>query len=195
LFGNTPIDRFFKNIYDLFRRWFEESYLDPRFAGMPHWDDPFPKADRIGDVNSPLCKFLDQSVKGDLQFTSLLAGEVSSASQIDHYGGAYINPDERAYLGNRTGIEALYLFDQAGKYHGNEYRDLWRELRLPAMAQTFSERSISIVNGIQKSAEGALPLKVESPIIEPLRGGQARNISMVALDVAPEASLSGTLPP
>jgi hypothetical protein len=63
------------------------------------------------------------------------------------------------------------------------------------MAQTFSERSISIVNGIQKSAEGALPLKVESPIIEPQRGGQARNISMVALDVAPEASLSGTLPP
>ena len=182
-FGNTPIDLFFENIYNLFVRWVEErSAYEQWEAGLPRGYDPFPENLRLfGQLNVPFCVILHPGRGFDF---------LSHNEGLTVFGD---NADEMRWLEIRTGTGVFYRFEPQSDVLGKNYRDLWCRLHLPAMAQTLSERSIEIVNGIEESAKGAVQLKVESPLIEPQWGGQARNVIVVNEDVDPE-SLNGTLP-
>ena len=185
-FGNTPIDYFLENTYQIFLRWIEESSIYSQSPGLPGSYDPFPEDRRLpGQINATRCMVLQPGSRLD-EFQSLNGFDLTTFGD---------NSDETRILGFRTGTDYFYRFEPQANHLGKYYRDLWCRLRLPALAQTLSERSIEIVNGIQVSSKGALPLKVEAPLIEPQWGGQARNVTVVTEDAGPEASLNGTLPP
>ena len=184
-FGNTPIDLLFENIYNLFVRWVQERSAYARWeTGLPDSYDPFPEENRLfGQLNVPFCMILPPGSRFNfLSFNGRLT-EFDDAA------------DEMRWLEIRAGSGHFYRFEPQTDLLGKNYRDLWCRLRLPAMAQTMSERSIEIVNGVQDSANGAVPLKVESPLIEPQWGGEARNVSVVTEDIGPDSSVNGTLPP
>jgi hypothetical protein len=188
-FGNTPIDGFLENIYLLTHRWLEERAARADYAaGLPNPDHPFlDNIPHVGQPNTPFC-VLNRVSARRFDFSELNCGLVRQ------FAGA--NADELAHLENRNGSASrLYAFEPARELAGNEWRDLWCVLRTAATVQSVTDRSIEILNGMDDIAEGALPLKVESALLEPALGGQARDVSFVTENIAPDESATGTLPP
>jgi hypothetical protein len=187
-FGNTAIDSLFENIYLLVRGWIEDRTAEADYdAGLPRAEHPFVKeVPHVGQPNTPFCRLGRLSAKR-FDFDELISGRVHSFRD---------NHDASEHLRNRNGTAShLYAFEPASELGGSNWRDLWCLLRIPATAQSVTERWLEIVNGIDEMTSGALPLKVEPPLIEPEMGGQARDINFVTENVSPDEATAGTLPP